>query len=913
MHRTFVAIDIETTGLDLEHDAITEVGLIRFDEDGRELESFASFVNPGRDIPLFVQKLTGVTADDVEKAPRLADIAPQLAAFAGDNPLIGHNVSFDRSHLQRRGVSFAGPSLDTAEFSRLLLPLRRPRNLADLACELGVPAETHHRALADARTAGRIFFALRDRALALPDVQRRQLAHLLSLHNAPLADVIGQPGDETAMPAGGLRVRPAPQLPRLDPADPPEPIEPSVMEAVFDAASRVIPGFEDRPQQRTMADAVREVFNDGGHVLVEAGTGVGKSLAYLLPAALHAIRNDRRVVISTNTISLQEQLLKKDIPAVREMLVEAGVINDESDFRAVLLKGRGNYLCLQRWVASYGAGMGDADFARLAASMLLWLPETTTGDRSELGLDHTSWLTWQRVSAQDADCLSRQNTFVREGNCFLQRARRAAESAHIIVVNHALLLADLAAGGSAIPPFDTLIIDEAHNLEDVATRQFGASVSRRMLSEALDVVHRPATREQRAGGVAEALKASTGAGVAMAGQALAKAVARANKRHEPFFSALAPFLPSKGEDDRVLLSGAIRSSPDWTTVEDTAKALEEALREVVTSANECSRLLLAQSDTESPDTLAGEVETAARRVDELRDRIRTLLAPSGDETITWLGRERDQSASLNSAPLDVGPSLREQLFDHCRTLVATSATLATGRDASYTARRLGLDDAEFVQLGSPFDYERSTLLAAVTDVPDPGERNYLPAIADAVAKLVRASEGRALALFTSHAALRQVAGVLRAELEPDGIAVLAQGLDGPPPRLIQNLMEQPRAVILGTASFWEGIDVKGDALSMLIIGRLPFAVPSDPVHQARAEQYDNPFMEYSLPSAILRFRQGFGRLIRDQRDRGVVAVLDRRIFSKRYGRLFVDALPQCTKVKAEADSVASEARTWLAP
>ncbi|MDZ7726711.1 MAG: hypothetical protein U5Q44_00150 [Dehalococcoidia bacterium] len=239
--------------------------------------------------------------------------------------------------------------------------------------------------------------------------------------------------------------------------------------------------FEERPQQREMASYVRDALAGGGQYLVEAGTGVGKSLAYLVPAALHALHNERRVVVSTNTIGLQEQLLTKDIPALRQMLVDAGVIESDEDLRVSLLKGRANYLCLQRWTASYGASMADPDFGRLASSMLLWLPETETGDRSELGLDHNDYLTWQRVSAQDADCLSRQNSWVREGYCFLARARRAAESAHIIIVNHALLLADLAAGGSAIPAYDALIVDEAHNLEETATRQFGASVSRRQL------------------------------------------------------------------------------------------------------------------------------------------------------------------------------------------------------------------------------------------------------------------------------------------------------------------------------------------------------------------------------------------------------------------------------------------------
>jgi DNA polymerase-3 subunit epsilon/ATP-dependent DNA helicase DinG len=246
-----------------------------------------------------------------------------------------------------------------------------------------------------------------------------------------------------------------------------------------------------------------------------------------------------------------------------------------------------------------------------------------------------------------------------------------------------------------------------------------------------------------------------------------------------------------------------------------------------------------------------------------------------------------------------------------RTLVATSATLSAAGDMSFAARSLGLERPQTLQLGSPYDYERATLLAATTDVPEPSDPTWAEAVARAVVKLVRASEGRALVLFTSHASLREVDRLARRELEDDGIGVLAQGADGSPRRLIEQLQAQPRTVVFGTSSFWEGVDVRGEALSMLVICRLPFAVPTDPVHRARSEQHDNPFAQYSLPSAILRFRQGFGRLIRDRDDRGVVAVLDRRIFEKRYGQDFVKALPQCTAIKADTDTVALRASEWL--
>lgn len=917
---TFVAIDIETTGLDPDKDHVTEVGLVRFDEGGAELETFQSFVNPGREIPLFIQNMTGVTTGDVAEAPSLKELSERLREFAGSDPVIGHNIGFDLGYLRRGGVHFPGTAIDTAQIARFLYPSLRGRGLVDLARELGVQADAHHRALNDARTAARLFVALRNRADALPAIQRKQLARVIALQDEGLSAAIF-PGSEAA---GGIPdrpiVRPAPHYPKLEPYGGASHVGPGDVERVLGAGAQVLERFEERPQQREMAGYVLETLEQGGQLLVEAGTGVGKSFAYLVPAALHAYRKGKRVVVSTNTIGLQEQLLKKDIPALREMLTASGEIESPEDFRAVLLKGRGNYLCLQRWTASFATSAMDPDFARIAASMLLWLPETETGDRSEIGLDSVDWLTWQRLSAQDTDCLQRQNTFVREGLCFLQRARKAAESAHIIVVNHALLLADLASGGSAIPDYDVLIIDEAHNLEETATRQFGSRVTRRQLHDALDAMYRPAGRDQRtAGGIAEFLKAFPGGALKEHGEQLREATEQAAEHIPEFSASLLPLLPGGRDDDRLLITGAVRSSPDWDAAEMAADRFMSLLRAVSARAQAAAEILSqtasktnGEPGDESPsDVLAGEVETAVRRIDEIRANIASILGTRSDDTIAWLARDGDAGVSLHNAPLEVGPTLQDQLWDHCESVIATSATLATGRDARYVARQLGLDEARFEQLGSPFDYERSTLLAAVTDLPEPSDRSFNPAAADAIAQLALASEGRALALFTSHAALQEVARRVREPLEEQGIAVLAQGIDGYPARLAQQLVEEPRSLILGTSSFWEGVDIRGEALSLLIITRLPFAVPTDPIYQARSALHNNPFGDYSLPAAVLRFRQGFGRLIRDSQDRGVVAVLDRRIFAKTYGETFASSIPRCTRLKADLATVADRTREWL--
>lgn len=914
MSRIFVALDLETTGLDPVRDRIIEIGAVRFTANGDEVDSFHTLVNPGRPLPYFTERLTGITAAEVRGAPALDDVADELRGFVGGEPVVGQNVGFDLAFLRREAIVFEGGAFDTASMSRFLIPGRQSRGLMDLAATLGVEAGDHHRALADARTAAAIFVALLRRAEEIPGERREQLVRLVSIQDPALATLIAGDGGTPANASGQTlpvprKVESAPPLVRKEKR---VAVSEGAVREAFRTAMGVLEQFEERPEQVTMAAAVAESFRRGGHYLVEAGTGVGKSLAYLVPAALNAIRNGERVVISTNTINLQEQLLKKDIPALRRILVAAGAIEKEEELRASLLKGRGNYLCMQRFVASYAAGLGDPDFAHLGASLLLWLPETETGDRAELNLDQGDWLTWQRMSAQDADCLSRQNRFVRDGQCFLLRARKGAEAAHLVIVNHALLLADIASGGSALPPYDHLIIDEAHNLEDQATQQFGASISRRRFAEALDGLFRRGNRERRDGGAATLVRTLPEGGATMAGRALEEAVTRAHTGLAPCFEALGrQTRDGSSDDDRLLVTRAVRARPAWAETELAWDALDRALKEVNDRALNAARILAQTPAVEDAEALAGEIQSAAWKVEEMRLEHAGLMGAHDDETIVWISRERDGAGTLNAAPLDVGPTLWESLFSKKSTVVATSATLSAAGSMDYSARRLGLESPESLMLGSPFDYKSSTLLAEFTDVPEPSARGNLESVARAVAELVRASQGRALALFTSHSSLREVASLVRPELEGEGIAVLAQGLDGSPRQLTENLMANPRTVVLGTSSFWEGVDIRGEALSLLIIARLPFAVPSDPVTRARSEQYSNPFGQYSLPQAILRFRQGFGRLIRDRNDRGVVAVLDPRTYQKQYGRQFMAALPECTRIRAETAAVAVRVREWL--
>ncbi len=899
----YVALDLETTGLDPARDRITEIGALRFDAEGRELAAWERLVDPGIPIPALIEEITGIADADVRGQPAFAEVADEFAAFAGDAPIVGQNVGFDLGFLKAAGVELPGPALDTLTLAGAVLPGEGSRALGALAGELGIAAPVAHRALADARTTAAVFTALRRRAAELPRDERLGLARLVAIEQPALAREIAGgevPDGPFAPPALPDRWQPPEPLTR---AETPTPVTARDVRAAFSAATRVLPRFEERPQQAEMAEAVARAIAEGGQWLIEAGTGVGKSLAYLIPAAIHAIRNGERAIVSTNTIALQEQLLGEDVPALRDILCAAGVIEAPGDLRVALLKGRANYLCVRRW-AGHQTSLGDPGVARLAAALALWLPRTETGDRGELRLDDAARDSWPRFCAADAACLSERPAFVREGRCFLLRARRRAESAHLVVVNHSLLLADVATGQSAIPPFGRLIVDEAHNLEAQATQQFGLRAGPRQIMEAVEAIHRPRGRGRRESGIAAAAGVRETLGAA-ALDALTAALARVAERTPHPFAAL-DGLGGDGADDRVSITASVRSRPAWDEVEEGWTELNDAILDAIERSRAAARLLEAAGVA-----TADELDGAAGRLDELRRGLERLVAGQDRDAIVWASLGRDGANALNSAPVEVGPLLAEKLFRGRATVIATSATLGSGDSMAFAAEQMGLPEAATLALGSPFDYERSTLLATPTGLPAPNAPGYDEAVARAIAELACASGGRALALFTSHAALRRAAALARPALEADDIEALVQG-ERSPRQLIDRLKQHPRAVAFGTVSLWEGVDVRGDALSLLIVARLPFPVPTDPVHRARATLYDDDFSEYSLPIAVLRFRQGFGRLIRDRTDRGVVAVLDARVRTKRYGARFIEALPPCTRLTADIDATADRTREWLA-
>jgi DNA polymerase-3 subunit epsilon/ATP-dependent DNA helicase DinG len=512
--------------------------------------------------------------------------------------------------------------------------------------------------------------------------------------------------------------------------------------------------------------------------------------------------------------------------------------------------------------------------------------------------------------------------FHRRNQCFLFRARHEAEASHLVVVNHALLLSDLLTGHAVVPAYRHLVLDEAHHLEGEATDQIGYALTR---SYGVDLVHRVLHESEPiglAGALGMAFRAVAGARGERSRLAAARvqefivdthaAVTSSRMGLERLFASFSEFAgkqdgSSGGYERQSRLTSATRQDATWTQFEIEWDDVLQPLGKLVDAIRVVAREfeVLSDEDVSTRSEIATELELLERDIDTYRSRMTEFISEPDADIIYWIAvNPTTGDATCHAAPLHVGDVLNDRLFHRCESVTLTSATLTTEGSFDYIRDRLSLENADELRVPSPFDYQRSALLAIVDDIPSPGEPGHQKRIQDAIVELVRASNGRAMVLFTSHSALQATHRAIKRPLEQAGILALGQRIDGSPRQLIERLKAHPATVLLGTNSFWEGVDIVGDALTLLVITKLPFPVPSDPVFAARSEQFDDPFNQYAVPQAILRFKQGFGRLIRSANDRGACVVLDRRIASRRYGDAFVSSLPECQHLVGSSRDVA---------
>ncbi|RPI30071.1 MAG: hypothetical protein EHM70_14800, partial [Chloroflexota bacterium] len=616
------------------------------------------------------------------------------------------------------------------------------------------------------------------------------------------------------------------------------------------------------------------------------------------------------------TINLQDQLIHKDIPDLKAAL---GI-----DLRATVLKGRANYLCPRRLENLRRRGPQDPDEMRVLAKILVWLQDTQSGDRSEINLNGpTEREVWARMCAEDEGCTTENCVKRTGGACPFHRARMASQSAHLLVVNHALLLADVATGNRVLPDYDYLIIDEAHHLEDATTNALSFKVTQSDVERTIRELGGPSSGALgwMLGTMKDILPPSDYAQVDHLVQRATDQAFQLDNLARRFFDTVDEFLFEMRDgrpvgpyshQERILAS--TRTQPGWPEVEMAWDEAERTLHSLLEIIAQLLQVLvdLLENLPEGSEDLYSSMSSLYRRLTELHENLDALVFKPTEDRIFWAEIHPSMRLSLHAAPLHVGPLMQKYLWNEKASVILTSATLTAAGEFDYVRGRLFAESAYELALGSPFDYESSTLLYLVNDIPEPNDRaGHQRAVEHSLIQLCQATGGRVLTLFTSYDQLKRTSQAISTALAKYDIRVFEQGEGASPTSLLDTFRSTERAVLLGTRSFWEGVDVPGDALSVLAIVKLPFDVPSDPIVAARAETFEDSFNQYSLPEAILRFRQGFGRLIRTQSDRGVVAVFDRRILTKRYGQAFRDSLPVCTvKVGSLADLPRTAAK-WL--
>jgi ATP-dependent DNA helicase DinG len=927
---SIVSIDIESTGLDENRDAIIEIAAVKFN--GRRIENeFSTLINPGKHIPDFITGLTGIDDKMVREAPRLRDMVHELSSFVGDSAILGHNVKFDIGFLRKAGLFQFHQTIDTYELASVLMPAASRYNLGSLGQQLNIPLPATHRALDDARVTQACYVRLLDMARELPLEILQEIVELgnfvdwdagwvfeqaLQLHEK---DTIKSKKTRTvsvSKPVVGLAKN---DFPPLERKEEPTPLDPDEIASVLEYGgpfSQYFDTYEHRTEQVDMLKAVTKALSNGNHLLVEAGTGVGKSFAYLVPAAIFAVQNNTRVVVSTNTINLQDQLIKKDIPDLQAAL--------NLDVRAAVMKGRGNYLCPRKFDYMRTHGPANANEMRVLSKIIIWQLENNSGDRNELNLTGPiEREVWGRLSAEDDNCTTETCLGRMNGTCAFHRAKQAAQSSHLLIVNHALLLSDVSTGSKVLPEYDYVIVDEAHHMESAVTsalsfrmtqndldrmlKELGGS-SAGLLGRILTETHQM-VRPSDFGQLQQKAKHATD-------QAF-----RVEQLSKQFFDVVSDFVAIQREGQpmsnyswQLRIVPATRTLPGWDDVELTWSQTSETWNLLLKSLDEIYKALgeIYTEGHDSVEDVMGTLSSLIRRMTEAEAAASGMLHKPSYELIYWIEvNPHGERLSLNAAPLRVGPLVQKHLWHEKACVVMASATLTTHGEFQYLRNTLSADEVDTLFLGSPFDYESSTLLYVANDMPEPNAQGYQQALDRAIIATAKTTGGRMLVLFTSYAALKKTAQAITGPLAREDIFVFEQGEGASPNALLESFKTTDRAVLLGTRSFWEGVDVPGESLSVVVITKLPFGVPTDPIISARSELYEDSFNEYYLPESVLKFRQGFGRLIRTASDRGIVAIFDKRVLTKQYGKLFLESLPQCTARQGAANGLAKMAGEWL--
>jgi ATP-dependent DNA helicase DinG len=910
MRFTFNVVDVETNGLTPAENELIEVGAVRVEwlEDHFEItKHFHTLISPHHMPPFNIQNLTGITPQILSGAPPFEEVAHDFVKFLGDDMFIAHNVFFDikviNGNLKKIGLDEINPPLvDSQNLISMVYPTLENHKLNAVARALDFKLKDSHRALDDAQVTAEIVIKCLEDISRYDYIFLEELERILKSTSLPIKKLfqfikeIKIQRGEKVEPFNhfhqlvhpyedfGDKVKKAEALiQKLDPEE---------VDGYFlpgGALSKMHQAYEMRHEQLEMVQWVTQAFNEGKPLFIEAGTGTGKSLAYLIPAVLFAKLNQVPVVISTRTKNLQDQLMDKDIPLLKKIL--------PFEFNALVMKGRENYVCLRKMEELFhNIEKKASPLDRLnALPLLTWLQQTKRGDLGEL---HPSLATrfGDRLSSQAKTSLNERCRYF-EG-CYGHGIRREAKKADIIITNHNLLFADIMAENHLLPEYAHVILDEGHHLEDAATDAFSFTLSSGVFMDAFR--HYPET---------------------LLSPSLVPKAEMVKMNVHDLFSAFKNLiqenlLESAEDDQQLILDETIKSKEIWNGIQIILRDLNRKLKNFILEARE---------HLETYDDLKVTVDARGvlATLDGYWQLLDSLSRPAPD-FVLWLSAEAGKEIhriQLHGAMVDVSALIFEKLFKTKRTVVVTSATLKVRNAFEYVLKRYGLLNATAMQfemesVGSPFKLEEQMRVYLPQDIPDITAKNsYIDYVGEFLIDLFERTKGRALVLFTSYRMMEKVYSRIRVPTEKMGLHLLAQGKHGSRRAILNRFKEVDNGILLGTDSFWEGIDIPGNQLSCLVIQKLPFSVPSEPVFAARmkklADEGTNAFMEYALPKAMMKFRQGLGRLIRTKTDKGVVVLLDSRMWDKNYGALFREMIPPSIQIKGNKKTILEQAEEFL--
>lgn len=928
--QTIAALDIETTGLNPKKDSIIEIGAIRFNAEGI-IEKWQTLINPQRRIPPFITQLTNIDNQMIKGAPQIEDVIEDIKSFIGNAPILGHNINFDLGFFQKFDAFRSNERIDTYELASVLLPSATQYNLGSLAQFFNITFSNQHRGLNDVIATYEIFLNLCKITSELPDYLLLELYRLGSkinwsgnwvLQNEINIRNLLPTSDKNLFQYDGtiFAIEPNSEIASLYPLETPIKLDIDEVSALIEPGGKFakqFPSFEYRIQQVEMLRAITDAFSKGSHLLVEAGTGIGKSMAYLIPAAIWAKENDRRVVISTNTINLQDQLINKDIPDLIKSI--------DIDLKASVLKGRANYICPHKFEALRRKGPDTSEEMRVLGKILVWIQSTKTGDKAEININGPiENRIWFKLSAADEFCTTDNCLKLTGGTCPFYKAKLAALNSHLIIVNHALLLADVATGNRVLPAYDYLIIDEAHHIEDATTKALSYQINQKDIRRILRELGNKNT-----GTLSWVLKSSKDYVLPNEFAILSNLVSKItdsafqfDNKIKAFFNRLETFLREMREGSPLgkyahqeRITDSTRTQPSWLEIEIAWEESKRNLESLISNIGKTAQIIaeLIEKLPEEIESTYLSLTTIYKQLKEINDQVESLIFHPDESMVYWIeANPKTSQILLQAAPIHIGSLMQRYIWYEKSAVIITSATLTTSGGFDYIRERLNAFEADELMLGSPFDYETSTLLYLVDDIPEPADRTgFQRAVQTGLINLCKETNGKILVLFTSYDQLKKTSHAISPALSKLGISVYEQGEGSSPHILVENFRNDEQSILLGTKSFWEGVDIPGEALSVLVIVKLPFDVPSDPIVSARSETFDDPFHQYSLPEAILRFKQGFGRLIRSQSDRGVVVVFDRRLLTKRYGQSFLNSLPPCSKEIGHLSNLPKKVTSWL--